>query len=136
MSCTGCLVSLFLVFCNPVVSNETEGKSTKVKELEQKRLAVLAKVHDLTKKGFIDGLIAYEQLRTAKNDLLSAKYDYADTRQDRIKISDEAVKDAIEWQKIVQEGAKANAFSRIDALKAESDLLQAQITREKADNDE
>ena len=44
--------------------------------------------------------------------------------------------DAREWQKNVQEGVKARIFSRIEELKAESDLLQAQITRENADDDE
>jgi outer membrane protein TolC len=136
MGFTGCLVSLFLVFCKPVVSNETEGKTTKVKELEQKRLAVLEKIHGLTKKGFLDGLISYEQLHTAKADLLSARLEYADAKKDRITICDEAVKDAKEWQKIVQEGATAKVFSQLDELRAESDLLEAQITREHADDDD
>jgi outer membrane protein TolC len=131
-----CLVGLGFVFCSPVVSNETEGKSSKVKELQQKRLAVLEKVYDLAKQGLTAGLISYEQLRTTKTDLLTAKFDYAETKKDRIKIADEAVNDAKEWQKIVQEGVKARIFSRIEELKAESDLLQAQITRENADDDE
>ncbi|HEY2251793.1 MAG TPA: hypothetical protein VGH74_12060 [Planctomycetaceae bacterium] len=41
------------------------------------------------------------------------------------------------WQKFVQEGAQTQAYSRYDELKAESDLLEAQITRENtADADE
>ena len=133
---TGCLVSLFLVLCNPVVSKESEEKSGKVKELEQKRLAVLKTIHDLAKKGFMDGLISHEQLRTAKTDFLSAQLDYADTKKDRIKACDEAVEDAREWQKTVQEGMKAKVFSRFDELKAQADLLEAQITRENAEDDE
>src|SRR5882672_7762656 len=88
---TGCLVSLFLAFCNPVVSNETEEKSTKIKELEQKRLAVLEKIYDLAKQGVMNGLISHDQLRAAKSELLSARLDYADTKQERIKICDEGV---------------------------------------------
>lgn len=132
---TGCLMSLFLVFGRPVVSKETE-TSSKVKESHKKRLAVLQTIHDLTKKGFTDGVIAYEQLRTAKADLLSARLDYAESKKDRITACDEAIADAKEWQKIVQQGAKGNAFSRFDELKAEADLLEAQITRENAEDDD
>ena len=132
---TGCLVGLFLVFSNPVSSKETE-TSSKVKELQKKRLAVLQSIYDLTKKGYESGAISYEQLRTSKSDLLSARLDYADTKKDRIKACDEAVEEAKKWQKIVQDGVKALAYSRFDELKAESDLLEAQITRENNEADD
>lgn len=133
---TGCFLGVLLIFCNPVVSDEKDARNSKIQELGLKRVAVLEKIHDLAKKGFLDGLISHEQLRAAKADLLSAKLDYAETRQERIKICDEAVKDARDWQKIVKEGAAAMVFSRLDELKAESDLLQAQITREQTDHDD
>jgi hypothetical protein len=57
----------------------------------------------------------------AKSELLSARLDYAETKQERIRICDEGVRDATEWQKIVQEGMKANGFSRMDELRAEAD---------------
>jgi outer membrane protein TolC len=132
----GCFAGLFLAFCNPAVSNDTEEKSTKVKELEQKRLAVLEKIHDLARKGVMEGLISHEQLRAAKSELLSARLDYADSKQERIKICDEGVKDATEWQKTVQAGVQAKVFSRMDELRAEADLLEAQIARANAENDE
>ncbi len=129
------VILLGLALCSRVDSNEAE-KSGKVKELQQKRLAVLEQIHDLTKKGFMDGLVSHDQLHTAKADLLSARLDYAETKKDRIKICDEAVKDATAWQKTVQAGAAAKVLSRYDELKAESDLLEAQITRENADRDD
>jgi hypothetical protein len=43
---------------------------------------------------------------------------------------------ATEWQKIVQDGMKSGLFSRMDELRAEADLLAAQITRENAEHDE
>jgi len=132
---SGCLVSLFLIFCKPVASDDTEAKRPRIKELEQKRLAVLEKIHDLTKKGFLDGLVSHEQVHTAKADLLSARLDYAETKKDRIKICDEAVNDALEWQKLVQQGAVARVASRIDELRADSDLLSAQLTREHEDDE-
>jgi outer membrane protein TolC len=132
----GCFAGLFLAFCNPAVSNDTEEKSAKVKELEQKRLAVLEKIYDLARKGVMEGLISHEQLRAAKSELLSARLDYADTKQERIKICDEVVRDATEWQKSVQQGIKTGVFSRMDELRAEADLLEAQIARENAEHDE
>ena len=130
-----CLAGLCLAFNNPVVSKETE-TSSKVKDLQKERLAVLQSIYDLTKKGFNDGVVSYEQLRTSKSDLLSARVDYADAKTDKIKACDEAVEDAKNWQKIVQDGVKSNVFSRFDDLKTQSDLLDAQITRENADDDE
>jgi hypothetical protein len=120
----------------PVVSDEKDARNSKIQELGLKRVAVLGQIHELAKKGYLDGLISHEQLRAAKANLLSAKLDYAETRQERIKICDEAVKDARDWQKMVQDGAAARVFSRLDVLKAESDLLQSQITREQTDHDD
>jgi hypothetical protein len=131
----GCLVSLHLALSNPAASDDTEGKRPRVKELEQKRLAILDRIYNLTRKGFMEGLVSHEQVHTAKTELLSARLDYADSKKDRIKICDEAVNDAIEWQKIVQQGVAAKAFSQMDDLRAESDLITAQLTREHEDDE-
>src|SRR4029077_8761722 len=110
--------------------------STKVKELQKKRLAVLQAIYDLAKTGYDSGVMPYERFRAAKSDLLSARLDYADTKKERLQICDEAVADAKAWQKIVQEAVKALAFDRIEELKGESDLLEAQITRENTANED
>lgn len=132
---TACSLWLLFLFSNQVLPEETAQKGPRIKELEQKRLEILEKIHELARKAFKDGVITHEQLRVAKNDLLSAKHDYAETREERIKICDEAVQEAKDWQKIVQEGVKAAVFSRLDELKAQSDLLEAQISRVRADDE-
>ena len=130
------LAALRLASSQPVASKEP-ATSTKVKELQKKRLAVLQSIYDLTKTGYENGVTSYDHIRTAKSDLLSARLDYAETKKERLQICDEAVADAKAWQKLVQEGVKAQAYSKFDELKAESDLLEAQITRENtADDDE
>jgi hypothetical protein len=58
------------------------------------------------------------------------------TKSRIVVICDEGVRDATEWQKNVQEGMKSGLFSRMDELRAEADLLEAQITRENAEHDE
>src|ERR1700737_793079 len=126
---TACSLCLLFVFSNQVLPEETAKKSPRIKELEQKRLEVLEKIHELARKAFGDGVITHEQLRVTKNDLLSAKHDYAETREERIKICDDAVQEAKDWQKIVQEGVKANVFSRLSEPKAQSVLFEAKISR-------
>lgn len=131
-----CLTGLMLMCSQPVASKESE-TSTKVKELQKKRLAVLQSIYDLAKTGYENGVTSFERVRAAKSDLLSARLDYAAMKKERLQICDEAIADAKAWQKIVQEAVKAQAFDRIEELKAESDLLEAQITRENtADEDD
>ncbi len=134
-----CLVTIsvscvaLLVFCNSVWSKETETANPRIKELRQNRLAVLEKIHDVAKQSFANARISYEEVLAAKRELITARLEYADTQQDRIKTCDEAVQEALELQQVVQAMVEASRASGLAKLKAQAYLLETQIMREKAE---
>jgi len=131
----GCM-GLLSVFSNSVWPKETEKANSRVKELQQKRLAVLEKIHDVAKQGFANARTSQEEVHAAKLDLLAARLEYADTRKERIQVCDEALQEALEWQQIVQAMVEANRASGLAELKAQAYLLDTQITRENEETDE
>jgi len=66
-------------------AKETEEKSGKVKELEQRGAGVLKTSTISPGKASWGRADLPEQLRTAKTDFLSASVEYADTKKDRIR---------------------------------------------------
>jgi hypothetical protein len=104
----------------------------RVKEFQQKRLAVLEKLHEVTKQLFTNEQVAYEDVHAAKVELLAARRDYADTQEGRIKACDEAVQEAVAWHTLVQARVETGRASPVDQLKAQAFLLEAQLTRENA----
>jgi hypothetical protein len=110
-----------------------EKGSARLKELQQKRLAVLEAVHDAAKQLFSTARTSFEDVHAASIPLLAARIEYADTQEDRIKACDEAVQEALEWQKVVQQMVQAGRVSGLTELKAQAYLLETQIEREKAE---
>lgn len=133
---SACSVGLVFAFDSSVMPDETAKTNPRLKELQQKRLAVLEKIHGLAKKGFADGFSSAEDVHTTKVELLTARFEYADTRPDRIKACDDAVQEAVDWHNVVQQAVKAKTLSQFDELKAQSYLLEAQIARAKAEVDD
>ena len=130
---SACAVGLCFVFCGSVVPKETEKTNARLKELQQKRLIVLEKLHTLAKKGFADGISSQEEVHTTKVELMSARIEYAETRQDRIKACEEAIQEAVNWHNVIEQAVKAKTLPQFDELKAQAYLLDAQIAREKAE---
>ena len=104
-------VGLLFVFCNPVLPEEPQKAQPSIKELQQKRLAVLEQVCDIAKEDLPKGRVTLAEAYAAQRDLLAARLKYADTQKDRIKACDEAIQDAGEWKNIAQamrDGARAH----------------------------
>jgi hypothetical protein len=125
-------VGLLFVLCNSAWPQETEKANARIKELQQQRLAVLEKICDRAKKLFTNARIEYEEVHAANRELFAARLAYADTRKDRIKVCDDAVQDALDWQKLAQQMAKQSRASALFELKSEAYLLETRIAREKA----
>ncbi|HEY4308448.1 MAG TPA: hypothetical protein VGN12_03260 [Pirellulales bacterium] len=109
-----------------------EAPQATVKELEQKRLALLEQVCTFVKKHFENGRTEYVEVLTAQRELLAARLEYAETKQDRIKVCDQAIENArliVEQSEQRRTSAKGTA---IEVLRAQDFLLQAQIARAKA----
>lgn len=115
---------------------QTEKVKARTKELQQKRLAVLEEIHDSAKRLFASARTSFEEVHSAAGALLAARILYAESQTDRIKACDEAVHEALEWQKFAQQMVQAGQATGIVELKAQAYLLEAQIAREKAETED
>lgn len=122
---------LLSAFCSSVNSQETKKANPRIKELQQKRLAILEQVYDSAKQGFATARTSYEDVYAAEAALLAARLEYAETQKERIKACDAAIEGARKWQDLVHEMVASGRASRITEMKAEAYLLETQITREK-----
>lgn len=129
-------VGLLLVFCNSVWPKDNQKAIPRVKELQQKRLAILEEIHDAAKQHFASGRTSFDEVHSAAAALLAARIEYAESQKDRIKACDEAVQEALEWQKAAEQMVQAGRASRITELKAQSHLVETQLARESAGTDE
>jgi len=126
-------LGLLFIFCNSVWPKEQEKASPRIKELQAKRLAVLEEIRDSAQQLFAASRVSYEDVHAAQLELLAARIAYADTQKERIKACDEAVQEAIGWQKFTQSKVESSQATRIDVLKADAFVLETQIAREKAE---
>jgi outer membrane protein TolC len=128
-----CLLSLLLAFCNSVIADDKAEPSDKIKELKEKRLAVLVKISDILEERQRNGIVLhFDAVHKAKVDVLAARLDLAETKEDRIKVCEEAVKEATEWEAILKQSVEGGFASPIDLLKAQAATLESRIALEKA----
>jgi hypothetical protein len=129
-------VGISLLLCNSVWPEDSQKAVPRVKELQQERLAVLEEIHGAAKQLFLSARTSFDEVHAAAAALLAARIEYADTQKDRIKVCDEAIQEALEWQKAVQQMVQAGRASDLVRLKAKAYVLEIQIAREKAGTDE
>ena len=129
VSCVG----LLFVFCNSVWPQQTKKANPRIKELQQKRLAVLEEAQKVAANLYANARIGFEQLRAVNVELFAARRDYAETRKDRIKACDDSVQEALTWIQIAQAKKEFARESGLSELSAQAFLLEAQIARENAE---
>lgn len=117
----------------PVWPEEAEGVHPRVKELRQKRLVVLESIRESCQVLFQHGKLSFDEVHNASVDLFSARLEYAESRGERIRICDEAIKEAITAQEIAQARFERAETSRVSVLKAEAYVLKTQIDRQNAE---
>ena len=114
-----CLVAIslgLLVLSSLAWTEEPQQANPGIKELQQKRLAILEQVADVAKHLFQNARITYEATLAAQRDLLTARLDYAETQKDRIKACDNAIAEATEMHKIADEMRKTTRGSQLAVL--------------------
>jgi len=131
MALSICCAGLLVVFGNPVGSQEAKKVNARIKELQMKRLTVLEQRMEVASHLFTSARISYEEVHSASTDLLTARLDYAQTRDERLKICDQAIKKASEWKEVAQQRKESAQGTMVSVLKAEADILELQIMREK-----
>jgi outer membrane protein TolC len=126
-------VGLLLVFCNSVRTAETEKANPGIKELQQQRLAVLKEVHDIAERYFTNARISYDQVLAAQRELLAARLEYAETREDRIKACDDLIEEARAEMSHLEQMVRNGQATQVAVLKAQAYLLEVQIALAKAE---
>jgi hypothetical protein len=135
-----CLVaistSLLLVFCNSGTPEEPQKPQPSIKELQQKRLAVLEALCDGAERLYQNGRLEYSEVHAAERALFAARLAYADTPQDRLKACDDAIKRARHAQAINQARKEGARGTDVGVLQAKDFELEAQIARAKIETAE
>src|SRR5690349_16292103 len=122
-------IGLLFVFCNSVRPDDEQKAVSRVKELQQERLALLEEIHGVAKQLFLSARTSFEEVHIASAALLAARIEYADTQKDRIKACDDAIQEALEWQKAVQQMVEAGRATDLVRLKAQAYVLEIRIAR-------
>lgn len=113
----------------PAANAEQPGK---IKELREKRIAVLKEIVEVTEKTYKGGQVAFDQVVKARLDLLQAQLDASETKEDRIRLLGEMVKQAEALEKAVAKRFEAKEVGRVDVLKAAAFVLETKIALEQA----
>lgn len=131
------VISLLCLLLAAAPQARSQGKANpqdKLKELLQERLVTAQSIHDLVLKGHTQGAtnITIDQVHEAKVMLLNARLDLAESKEQRIRVHEEMVKEAAEWEQLVIKALQAGQGSPIDVLKAKVYRLERQIALERA----
>jgi hypothetical protein len=104
-----------------------------LKELKEKRLALLMKIHKATEeRRRVDPSAPFDEVRRAMADVIAARFDLAATAEERVKVCQDGVKYAEGWEKLVEDYVKGARGSPIDLLRARAYVLESRIALEKA----
>lgn len=124
---------LMLALGGNLARTAEEGQpSDQVRELLKERLVIVAEIYEITLKEFQSGQISIDQVFQARISLLTAKLDLCETKEDRIRVHREMVKQAEDWLQVVTKLFAASQATRVDVLKAKAQLLEARIGLEKS----
>ncbi|GEM_PF-4322850 len=126
--------SVWLAAASNAGSQQKADSKDKLKQLLQERVALAEKLHDLALIGYRGGdqKFSFAVVYDAKAKLLAARLDLAETKEQRIKIYEDMVKDAADHEKAVLQLEKAGGRSRFDVLNAKVYHLERRIALERA----
>jgi hypothetical protein len=124
---------LVLAFGTSASPDEAQQPKLDVKKLEQKRLEVLEQLCDFAQTQWQNARGEFAEVLAAKRDLFAARLEYAETKQDRIKVCDNAIENARKLQELSQAMQATARGTHIAVLRAQALLLETQIARAKAD---
>ena len=97
-----------------------------IKELLQERLATLVKIHIAVAEGYkqLASGITLDDLHQAEVAVQLARLDLCESKQDRIKVYDDMVNEAEQWQNVIEKIVIASQAPAFELLKAKAYLLQ------------
>jgi hypothetical protein len=128
-----CLLSVLLTFGNPFPAVGKAEPSDSIKELKEKRLALLVRIYKATEeRSRIDVNLPSDEVHKTKIAVDAARLDLAETKEDRVKACEDIVRSAEGWEKHVTDLVKNGHVSPTELLKAQANVLETRIALEKA----
>lgn len=128
------LVGFLLALGSPISAADKPDAPDNIKELKEQRLALLVKFHQATKARHQrdPASVPLREVHKTMLDVLAARVDLAETPQARIKVCEDAVKYAGEWEGTVKDRIKDGTAPASDALKAQAYVIECRIALAKA----
>jgi hypothetical protein len=123
-----------MIVCIPGRHSRAEEKAEtkdRMKELLTERVTVARAIHEQLVEKFARGGGNIEAVHRAKIALLQAQLGLAETREDRLKIYEEMVKDAKDWEQRALRNVEKGAWEPLDFLAAKSYRIDVEIGLEK-----
>ena len=127
LTCAG----LLMILSNSAWTQEAKKNNARIKELQQQRLAVLEQARDAAASLFGSARVSYEESLAAEREYLTARLEYAESREERMKACVQAIEGATKCVAIVQQQKENVRSTHLAVLKAQAYLLETQILREK-----
>jgi outer membrane protein TolC len=127
MVATLCFVSM-----NWCHAEEKAVPPDRIKALLKEREAVAKDIYELLLEKFKQGNGTVGPVHRAKMVWLSARLSLAETKPERLKIYEELVKDAKEWEQEAIRNVEKGVGQQIEALTAKADRVEAELALERA----
>jgi outer membrane protein TolC len=124
-------VSCFLaVASRSCGADEKATPKDRIRVLLKERVDTAKAIHDLAVDKYNRGAGTIQEVHRAKMAWLNAQFTLAETKGERLKISEEIVKDAKEWEETARRNVEKGVWERMDALNAKAYRVEAEIALE------
>jgi outer membrane protein TolC len=125
----------FVALGNRSIAAEKNEARDRMKALLKERVDTAKEIYEHLRDKFEHGAGNIGSVHRAKVAWLTARLGLADTRGERLKIYEELVKDAKEWEQTALHNVDTGAGQTIEVLTAKADRIEAEIAleREKAE---
>ncbi len=126
-------LACFLSFPGVLFAAENAKTADKIKDMLQERLNIAKIIQKTIKSQYEKGLVSYDVLHDAEAALLRAKLDLCQTKEERIKVYEDMVKEAEEWYSMAMTRHDAGyKITEVELLKTKDFLIECQIGLERA----
>ena len=129
---TGCLAS-FLFLPSVLLAAEKAKTTDKIEDLLQERLGIAQKIQKIVVAQYRSGNVAFGVLHEAEVAVLKARLELCQTKQDRIKVYEDVVREAETQNRIAEARLKGGyRITEVEVLRIRDYLLECQIGLERA----
>jgi len=129
----GCILTLSLAEGTVAQAAQDEKTANEaIQALLKERLAIVTTIYEQRLEAHKQGETSLAQVMEARADLLSAKLELCETKEERRNVHEEMVKLAGESLSALEGLSKAGVIPQVELLKAKLQLVKARIALERA----